>query len=1400
VENYLHLGIDVGSTTVCTVILNRDKKILFEDYRHISGQPLATVATVLELLSANFCLKDVVSFSLTGSGGKAFLPILGGGFINEIIAHGRAIAYFHPEVRTVIEIGGEDSKLIFLSPTVDGYPRIVDFAMNTLCAAGTGAFLEQQAYRLGINIEEFSHLALEADYPARIAGRCAVFAKSDMIHLQQEATPLPEIVAGLCFALARNLKSNIGRGKPFLKPVAFQGGVAANLGMRRAFCEILHLSEGELIIPRHFLTMGAIGAALWALGKKNHNYVFPGINKLYEALEKKDKERRSWPPLELKKSLFKKVFSSLSVDKKTKAYLGIDVGSISTNLVVLDEEKRLLCKKYLMTAGKPLEAVKQGLREIGEELGNKLEIFGACTTGSGRFLVGDFVGADVVKNEITAQAEAAVEIYPEVDTIFEIGGQDSKFIRLENGTVIDFQMNSACAAGTGSFLEEQAEQLGISIVDEFGDLSLSAQCPAPLGERCTVFMKSDLVHYQQRGVSKKDLVAGLCYAIAQNYLNKVVGSKKIGKHILFQGGVAANKGVVAAFEQLLGKPIIVPEHREVTGAIGAALLAMRERNWERTRFKGFELAHVEYSIKAFVCKACPNQCEIKKVSIEGDKPLFYGGRCEKYEVDRRDYKKGGVPNLVEERNGLLEKYAQIEKQNGTIGIPMVFFFHDLLPFFSTLLKELGFRVIISDPTTKETIKQGVEAVVAETCYPVKVAHGKVSQLIQEGTKYIFLPAIIDLPTIHKDFSLGMLCPYVEALPYMLKAAFPFNKLGVRLIDPVLYLGRQGWYKKESIKNIAKGLKVSTNKVESAWEKAEFAQSAYKKALRGRGDALLRGLKDNDIAIVIIGRPYNSFDDGVNLRIPQKLIKRGVTVLPLDALPLSEIKEIGDISNFYWHYGQNILAAANIIRKDPRLYAVYITNFACGPDSFILHFFRKQMQGKPFLEIEIDEHSADAGVVTRLEAFLDSIKAKRRLPSIKKHISILKYTHYERKVYIPYMCDHCFALAAAFEGCGVSAEVLPPSDEKSLELGRSLSSGKECYPCILTTGDMIKMTQMSEFDPRHSAFFMPSGSGPCRFGEYHRFQRIILDELGYHKVPIYSPNQDGTHYEELGMVANDFIRWSWKGLVGVDLLNQLLRSTRPYEASIGEAKSVYKDSLKELCNYLKMKKEPAPVLAKSVERFKDISKSEKRRPPIGIVGEIYIRSNPFANEDIVRQIEDLGGEAWMPPVGEWIFYTNHTAILRVWRQKYIKRLLRLLIINFIQHKEEHKLRKFLKDGKEPLIFKMLSWAKPYLDPAFEGEAVLSIGKTIDFLRKGAVGIINVMPFTCMPGTIVQAILKRVKEEHKAFPCLNLIFDGQGKTNIQTRLEAFMHQVQQFCETKPISYSSHRFSQIPPMNRK
>jgi predicted CoA-substrate-specific enzyme activase len=656
--NGFYLGIDVGSVSANTVILDTNRMVVEEHYTRTKGQPLRTVKTVLDEILGRIPQERFQAVSLTGTGGKLLAELLGGQFVNEIIAQAKSVSFLHPEVRTIIDVGGEDSKLI-------------------LCAAGTGSFLDQQASRLGLTIEEFGELALRSENPPRIAGRCSVFAKTDMIHLQQIATPDYDIVAGLCFALARNFKSNIATGRIFVKPISFQGGVAANLGMRRAFLEVLDLREGELIIPKYYASMGAIGATLMTMEDEAFDHPFIGLERLEDYINHHKEKRASLEELSLSENHLKTRKKGVEITlqgKKLNAYLGLDVGSISTNLVVIDEDENVLAKRYLMTAGRPIEAVRKGLKEIGDEVGDRVRISGCGTTGSGRYLTADFVGADIVRNEITAQATAAAHIDPHVDTIFEIGGQDSKYISLENGVVVDFEMNKVCAAGTGSFLEEQAEKLDISIKEEFGTLALQARQPTRMGERCTVFIESDLVHHQQRAARTDDLVAGLSYSIVQNYLNRVVGEKPIGNRIFFQGGTAFNKGVVAAFERWLGKDIVVPENHDVTGAIGVAILAKEESTWEESTFKGFDLSERKYELTTFECKGCSNICLIRKVSIEGEKPLFYGSRCEKYDVIKRS-KGEELPDIFAERERLLfapyEGEEDLPEDAPVIGIPRI---------------------------------------------------------------------------------------------------------------------------------------------------------------------------------------------------------------------------------------------------------------------------------------------------------------------------------------------------------------------------------------------------------------------------------------------------------------------------------------------------------------------------------------------------------------------------------------------------------------------------------------------------------------------------------------------------------------------------------------------------------
>ncbi|MCU0379209.1 MAG: acyl-CoA dehydratase activase, partial [Bacteroidales bacterium] len=698
-----YLGLDIGSVSLNTVVLDDNYGVLEEHYDYVYGKPFEVLLERLSSVLERYSPASIKGFTLTGTGGKLAASLIGGLFVNEIIAQATSAGRLYPDAKTVIEIGGEDSKLIVLDrePGED-HARLVDFEMNSICAAGTGSFLDQQARRIGVPIiHEFGEMALKSVNPPRIAGRCSVFAKSDMIHHQQIATPLHDIVAGLCFALARNFRSTVARSKEIKRPVIFAGGVAANKGMVRAFREVLDLNENELIIPVHHASMGAIGAVMYAHSNGLEMHHFKGLTELEAYLKNNATTFVSLPQLKESEALYnKEVRFRQNGGERIKVFLGIDVGSLSTNVVLIDEKHNVIARRYLPTAGKPLEAIQKGMTEIYDEVGEHVEVIGAGTTGSGRYLTGDFIGADTIQNEITAQATAAIDYDPTVDTIFEIGGQDSKYISIENGVVVDFEMNKVCAAGTGSFLEEQAEKLDIKIVEEFGSLALKSESPVKLGDRCTVFMESDLNSFMQNGAKNDNLVGGLAYSIVYNYLQKVVADRRVGNKIFFQGGVTNNKAVVAAFEQVTGKKITIPPHFDVTGAIGAAILAQKAMApGQKTTFKGFAIRNAKYEISRFVCQSCTNHCEIRKVNIAGEKKsLFYGGRCERYEIDSRKKSSNNIPNLFRKRIEMLMgdfKETDTGKKH-TIGIPRALMvFYQQFPFWRTFFEELGFRVVIS---------------------------------------------------------------------------------------------------------------------------------------------------------------------------------------------------------------------------------------------------------------------------------------------------------------------------------------------------------------------------------------------------------------------------------------------------------------------------------------------------------------------------------------------------------------------------------------------------------------------------------------------------------------------------------------------------------------------------------
>ncbi len=1401
-SNRIHIGFDIGSISINTVVMDNGREIIGNRYDHCHGKPFPLLRSLLDHLEVTYSRENIGTIGFTGTGGELAAKLVGGKYVNEIIAQSTAVAALYPEVKTIIEMGGEDSKLIFMEETDRKGSRLSDFSLNTLCAAGTGSFLDQQAKRIGISIEEFGDVSLQSKSPPRIAGRCSVFAKSDMIHLQQIATPVHDILAGLCFAVARNFISTLVKGKSVEFPAIFQGGVAANSGMVRAFRELLQAGERDLIIPGYHASMGAIGA-LYHLFDESSVSIDPykGINALNAYIEGEKTRGKTLQPLHKPSVQFnKEVYPIPRGNMNYEVYLGLDIGSLSTNVVLIDEENKVIARRYLPTASKPLEAIRQGMNEIFEEVGDRVIVKAAGTTGSGRYLTGDFVGADLIRNEITAQATAAIAYDPGVDTIFEIGGQDSKYISIDNGVVVDFEMNKVCAAGTGSFLEEQAEKLNIHIIGEFGKLALGAGKPAGLGDRCTVFMESDLNAFQQRGVETDNLVGGLAYSIVQNYIQKVVRKKRIGNHILFQGGVANNPAVVAAFEKVTGKKINIPPHFDVTGAIGAAMLArdyVRKHNLT-TRFKGFDVGRIPYKVGKFTCKACSNHCEIRRVKITGEqKPLFYGGRCERYELDERKGKGEGIPNYFTERMEMLrDGYHQQppSKNKKTIGIPRgLMIYYQQFPFWRTFFEALGFRVVVSETTSNQTVKKALGLVAAETCFPVEVMHGHVYELLDnEEVDYVFTPFIINAKAGPENPTSNYNCPWVQTFPFMINASVDPGRRD-KLLIPALNFRYSGKVTAGELhRYFGKKFGISEKRIVHAMQLADEKQSAFERKLYERGKEILSNLPDDKECMVIVGRPYNTGDPALNLDIVEKLINLDVVPIPMDYLPLDREIITRYYGKMYWPNGQGVLAAARFISEHPKLHAIYMGNFRCGPDSFLSHFFNEEMAGKPYLEIEIDEHSADAGMITRYEAFLDSIKgsphgedgsAAINRPGESPH-SPMK----GKVLYFPYMSDASYIIAAVCRSFGIRSEALPMQCQDDLEIARKYTSGRECFPMICTTGSFLKKLMEPGTDPANVSFFMPDHNGPCRFGQYNKFQRVLFDRLGFGKAEIISPANDNS-YEDISGGHGISLRLNiWKSFVAFDILRKFKQEHKPYELISGNTDRVYREGLDRLVSCFENGGRNIPEILENIGRsFHEIPISNgKRKPVIAVLGEIFMRDNAFCNGFLVDRLEKSGAETWMAGLSEWLVYStiryhrdskwkgDYRGVLKSKIQELSQDISASRMIKRVRHLYDHHL--------EVSVREMLESCGPYIHRHYDGDPAPNLGTSVILAKRGISGIANIEPFTCMPGTVVNALSNRFRRDHHNIPMVGIAYDGQEDASIELRLQAFMHQAYQYRDRK------------------
>ncbi|MEE9399047.1 MAG: acyl-CoA dehydratase activase [Dehalococcoidales bacterium] len=1376
------LGLDIGSVNAKLSLIDQNGRIIRLDTEKIISNPRATVNTLIARLGERFSLGQIVSAGVSGSG-KAVIPKeLNWTEYSSSLAIASGLLHHHPDAKTIMQIGGQTSLVIVLE---DGLRKPWKVASNPLCAAGTGRFLEQQAYRLGISLEDFANLALKCKgKPPRIAARCSVFAKSDLIHLQQKGVPVEAMLYALCESIGRMVAS-LKKGT-FEEPIYLVGGVAANGAIIKALNEVLSARNGRevrVIVPENYLYLEAFGSALLSRGKASQVTMLPEADARQRYLEMPRLDDVTLPGNG----------ANLRIDEPCLGYLGVDVGSTSTKAVILDESGHsVLTKSYLMTAGRPVDAVKQVFHNLLQSGANKVKIAGVGVTGSGRYLVGSFIGADLIKNEITAQTRAAEEIDPEAD-IIEIGGQDSKLVIKRNAVVVDYQMNKACAAGTGSFIDELSEMLGVSVNNgDFANLAFTAPCTIDLGTRCAAFMGQAVPSAQQEGVSLEVITASLANSIAKNYLSKVVGNRKLGNKIILTGAVFYNQAVVSAFQQQLkDKVLTVVEHRDVSGAIGAALLAKGEMAGQSSKFKGFQkVAKSECALSTFTCRGCDNNCTITRMRTSGEKATFYGSRCDRYDSTISQER---VRTFFDQREKLL--FREYDEGSGvglSVGIPRALLVYDYAPLLIGFLNELGVRVVLSSGTTKEVMEQAVELSYTDSCFPVKLLHGHVAMLKGE-VDYILYPCAIRLGRKDGDENQRYACPLIQASPFIIRQTLD---LGERLLTPIMDFSRGNTEVINNLADVARRLGFSRRRGRKAAAVGIRTQQKFEADRTELGKKVLKQLEESDrLGVVLLARSYMAQDSGANLGIAEKLAQLGVVPIPLDFLPLESVnpKEFSDRP--YWLYESKFIAGTAITVADQKLYGLALTNFGCGPNSFILRIMEDIMGGKPLGQLEIDEHAAEAGIVTRLEAFVDTIKGYARYIGQREVIPQDIYRgassaiNSKKTLLIPRMAPHADVVAAAMAACGARVVVLPEPDERNLLYSNQVTSGTECLPYRVTLGDFMRYFYEDGGNLKNVEGFMSGSYGPCRLGKYAIEQTRVLKEIGF-DLPIRTTVSNNA-YRDLNL-GSDFERLAFNGMVAVDGLQRLLWRTRPYEKQKSSADDLFDEYLKRIVDHIRGKENYDDILRQATAEFKSlINPSLPLRPLVGINGEIYLRSNQFSNNDLIKVCEEAGLEVIVSPMGEWIKYTSYRNLEDALKDRSLKKMVTSYIKKLIQEHDEHRVSEYyreLLDGREPTTAAVLARSNQYLSPRCGSEAVLSIGSGVEWSESPEfAGVISVMPHGCMPGGIVAAMAEKFSTIYQK-PWISLTYDGFLETNNLARINNFAELIR-FCSQEAKEEASY-----------
>lgn len=1424
-SNLFHVGIDIGSTTVKVVVLNDKKDIVYSRYERHFAEIKKKLQQMLHDAYKKLANAQL-TVMITGSGGMNIANSMGVSFTQEVVAATKAIKTYYPETDVAIELGGEDAKITYFSGGIEQ-------RMNGTCAGGTGSFIDQMASLLRVDASGLNELARNHKVIYPIAARCGVFAKTDVQPLLNEGVAKEDVAVSVLQAVVIQTISGLACGRPIKGNVAFLGGPLYFLSeLRKRFIDTLKLEEHQIIFPENSQLYVAIGAALSSLNDgevsfrallsnlESHGSTSAGESNRLAPLFSDEKDYEEFKLRHSRSSVKRRELSTFEGD----CYLGIDAGSTTTKIALIDGEGSLLYTYYGSNEGSPLKSTIKALKELYNLLPQKAKIVNSTVTGYGEGLLKAALNVDIGEIETIAHYKAAGFFCPGVDFILDIGGQDMKCLKIKDGVIESILLNEACSSGCGSFLDTFASSLDMSIED-FAYEAIAARKPVDLGSRCTVFMNSRVKQSQKEGASVGEISAGLSYSVIKNALFKVIkvkNPKELGEKIVVQGGTFYNDAVLRSFEILSGREAIRPDIAGIMGAFGAALIAKEryEEHYATSLLSESKLNEFNLETVVSRCGLCSNNCLLTINKFGNGEKFISGNRCER--GAGKGHCHSTLPNLYDYKYNRIFRYKPLDisqARRGTVGIPRVLNLFEDYPFWFTLFTELGFRVELSDRSSNKLYEKGIETIPSESvCYPGKLVHGHIMNLIEKGIKFIFYPSITHEQQEQKDADNHFNCPIVVSYPEVIK-----NNMDVLREENVLFMKPFLPFDNEDrlIDRLYQELrifKIGKMEIKESVYMAYYEQEAFKKDIQKAGEDTLKHIRKNGIkGIVLAGRPYH-VDPQINHGIPEMINSLGMAVLTEDSVShLGQVERPLRVVD-QWAYHSRLYAAASFVAKQKDLELVQLNSFGCGLDAVTTDQVQEILNGnsKIYTTLKIDEGNNLGSARIRLRSLKATIFEReingfelKRVDNRYKKIEFTKEMRGKHTILTPQLSPmHFQFLEEAFRQSGYNMVILASTDNGAVDEGLKYVNNDACYPAIIVIGQLLEALKSGKYDLDNTSVMISQTGGGCRATNYIGFLRKALKDAGFEKIPVISLNAVGMEKSSGFKITRDLLSKALMGLIYGDLLMNVLYRVRPYERIAGSANKLY-EKWAGICKRslgFANRKIFKQIIREIVREFEGLEIINAVKPKVGLVGEILVKFHPTANNNVVDIVEAEGAEAVVPGLTDFLLYSAYGLDYKYKNLSGSKssQIFGHIAIKFIEY--------YRKAYREALSASYRFYAPKTIEEIAEGassivalghqtgEGWFLTGEMVELIQSGVKNIICMQPFACLPNHVTGKGM--IKELKRVYPGTNIVaidYDpGASEVNQLNRIKLMIStafaNIEEFKTHKVKSYVPEDFGQM------